>query len=105
MKKAFTLFFLLISIIGFSQSQNVDWKTVKVYEFQSRSFPDSLEVCGGEWFVQGNGNSLNELSPGVVEEIQKKVAQHGCNVVYVDTKKYFINRHGELYILGLKQKR
>ena len=100
----FFTFLFFVSTMGFAQSEIVDWKTVKVYEFESRSFPDTLEICGGEWFIKGNANNLKELNSSELERIQKKVAKYGCNIAYVDTKKVFTPSKGELYILGLKRK-
>jgi hypothetical protein len=100
-----TSILLLTWTLGFSQSKKINWQDVKVYEFTARSsYPDTLEICGGEWFVKGKANNIKELSRTELKRIKKKVAKYSCYIVYVDTKKVYTPRSGQLYILGLKGK-
>lgn len=99
----FTSLLIISSIVGFSQSQKTHWRDIKVVEFTSSlSFPDSLEICGGEGLVRGKANNLKELSSFELRRIKKKFAKHSCDVIYIDTKKYYPPKKGKLYILGLK---
>lgn len=93
-----------LAIELFAQKPKVDWKTVQVFEFTSRDYPDSLEICAGEWFIKAEANSMKELDADELERIKKKVADHGCTVVYVDVRKVYTPRDGKLYILGLQKK-
>jgi 23S rRNA pseudoU1915 N3-methylase RlmH len=103
MKLLLAQLFIFSSLICVGQTKSNDWKNVQVFEFEKRgSYPDSLEICGGEWFVKGNANSIAELNEKELKRIKKKVARKGCNVVYVDTRKVYGAFPGKLYILGLK---
>lgn len=95
---------LLVSFSSYSQ-EKINWTEVEIYEFTNgRSYPDSLEICGGEWFVKASGNSLSELNDKEIKRIKTIVADLGCPIVFVDTKKFYTPRSGKLYILGLKKK-
>ncbi len=98
------VFFLSLYLKTFSQEKKVDWRTVQVFEFIQRGVPDSFEICGGEWFVEGNANTLAELDTYELQTIKKQVADFGCNFVFVDVRKVYTPRKGQLYILGLKKK-
>ena len=102
--------FSSLYLIAFSQAKKVDWKTVQVFEFTHRlgatqgGLPDSLELCGGEWFVEGYANTLAELDAYELETIKKKVADYGCDIVFVDVRKVYTPIKGQLYILGVRKK-
>lgn len=97
------LIILFCSFQVYAQTSKVDWENVQIYEFATKlDYPDSLEICGGEWMVKGKATSLNELNTAEQKRIKKTVAKHGCLIVYVCTKQVF--QKGKLYILGLKPK-
>jgi hypothetical protein len=87
----------------YAQDKKVKWEEVQVFEFR-KDIPDSLEICGGEWFIEGNANTLMELDNLELERIKTKIAEHGCAIVYVDVRKVYDPRKGQLYILGLRRK-
>ena len=94
---------ILSTSFAYSQSEAIDWQEVKVFEFNSRATPDSLDVVG-EWAIKGKANSLEDLSDKTLERIKKKVAEHACSIVYVDVQKVFSPIKGKIYILGLNPK-
>ncbi len=94
-------FFALLAV---SQEKKLKWQDVKVVEFTKRGVPDSLEICGGEWFVDGVAKNMAELDNQELERIKKKGAEFDCSYVFVDLKKVFTPISGQLYILGLKRK-
>lgn len=95
---------MLITLISNGQSKKDNWHSVRVYELVTSNVPDSLVICGGEWFVKAEATSITELDDLELERIKKKVAAHGCDIVFVDVKKIFTPRDGQLYIVGLKRK-
>ncbi len=95
--------FLIFAFQAYSQTNQVNWENVQIYEFTSNlNYPDSLEICGGEWMVKGKATSLSELNASEQKRIKKTVAKYGCTIVYVCTQQVF--QKGKLYILGLKSK-
>jgi|GEM_PF-5267590 hypothetical protein len=105
LKYKLTGLLILINFLSYAQNKNNNWKDVQIYEFQEARVPDSLSICGGEWFIKGKANQLNELDNEELDRIKKKVAEYGCDIVFVDTKKVYASRDGQLYILGLKRKK
>ena len=99
---ALTMLFGPLCIYG---QDTLVWENVKVYEFQSTSYPDSLDICGGEWFIKASASDFNDLTEKEIKRIKKKVAKHGCFYVYIDIKRYWGGvPNGKIYILGLKRK-
>lgn len=96
---------VLMANLSYSQSTAVNWADVKVYEFESEgAYPDSLEICGGEWFLKTKARTMKELSQKDLKAIKQQVAQFGCDVVYVDGKMFYTLRPNQMYYLGLKKK-
>jgi len=96
---------VLSPFVFYGQDKALQLEGVQIFEFKKRGYPDSLEVCGGEWFVEGKANNLNELGNQELQRIKKKVAEHGCSIAFVDVRKVYTPVKGQLYILGLKRKK
>lgn len=100
------ILFSLISESLYSQIDSTTWYKVKVFEYKSSSYPDTLEICGGEWFVKISANEFNKLTNAELVRIKKKVAAYGCDYVFVDIKNHHrTTKKGVKYILGLKRKK
>lgn len=100
-----SILILLMVHLAYSQTPAVNWEDVNVFQFEAEwNYPDSLEICGGEWFIKTKANSLAELTPKELKTIKQQVAQYGCNVVFVDGKRLDTWRPGQMYYLGLKRK-
>jgi hypothetical protein len=85
-------------------SEKINYEDIQIYSFTSRDLPDSLEICGGEWFVKGEASTLEELDEKELKRIKEKIASVGCKIVFVDVKKVYSETKGQLYILGAKTK-
>ena len=105
MKNAAILtFFLFIANLACSQTPSVSWSDVQVFQFEAEGvFPDSLEICGGEWFLKTSARSMSELSAKDLKKIKKQMAKLGCDIVFIDGKQFY-DIPEAMYYLGLKRK-
>ncbi len=96
--------FALCRSVSAQSITEITWKGVRIYEFQSRSHPDTLEFCGGEYLVDVKATTMEELTSTELDLIVKKIKKNRCEIVFIDLKKYFLLESKQLYILGLKRK-
>ena len=74
-------------------------------ELHKLKWNDTLEICGGEWFVDGSGKNVTDLDAATIERIKKTVANHGCSIAFVDVKNYYTSPgKNRLYVCGVKRK-
>ncbi len=55
------------------QDNKVNWQDVKLFASRTKGSPNLLEICGGEWMINSNTKSLNELNDKELEEIKKSI--------------------------------
>lgn len=110
--KSILFFFLFIYLAETNKAQVIFDKFIlrqgiKIYEFKGTEYPDTLDICHGEWLEKGAPKSLDKISSHMINKIIRKAKRSNCKVVYLDLKNFNGARGvwpNRTYCLGLKTK-